>query len=75
MVNLQKTKAMVTGWTATEDKKAPLHLGEDEVVKYVNVFTYLGSKIAESGRMTSEVDRRIKQASKAFGSSESSVCR
>ncbi len=39
MVSLHKTKVMVTGQTATEEEKAPLHLGEDEVVEYVNVFT------------------------------------
>ena len=66
-VNLRKTKVMVTGKTATEEEKAPLNVEGNDTVEYVSEFTYLGSEIAESGRVSSEVDRRIMQASKAFG--------
>lgn len=44
-MNLQKTKVMVTGQTATEEEKVPLNVGEDGVVEYVSEFTYLGSGI------------------------------
>ena len=66
-VNLNKTKIMVTGREATDEEKVACHLGDDDVVEYVNEFSYLGSMIADSGRISSDVDRRITQASKAFG--------
>ena len=66
-VNLNKTKIMVTGREATDGEKVACHLGDGGVVEYVNEFPYLGSMVADSGRVSSDVDRRITQASKAFG--------
>ena len=66
-VSLEKTKIMVTGREATDEDKVAFQLGGDGVVEYVNEFPYLGSLVADSGRMSSDVDRRIMQASKAFG--------
>ncbi len=42
---------------------------------HVNEFQYLGSGIAESGGIDAEVDRRIENASKAFGAMKEAVFR
>lgn len=57
---------MVTGREVTEADQAPLCVGSEEV-KNVKEFPYLGSMVASSGRMDTDIDRRLAQASKAFG--------
>jgi hypothetical protein len=56
-----KTKHM-----AEESDKVPIAVEGGEICA-VEEFAYLGSHIAASGRMDNDVERRITQASKAFG--------
>ena len=44
-----------------------------EAIESVNEFPYLGSQIESSGRVMSDVERWIVQASKAFGALRKSV--
>ena len=62
-VSIQKTKFMVVGHGV---EKLPLAV-DDGSMEWVSEFPYLGSQIAESGRSHMEVDKRITNASKAFG--------
>ena len=48
-------------------------MGDEGVVEYVNEFSYLGSTVADNGRVTSEVDRQIRLVSKAFGTLQKPV--
>ena len=66
-VSLPKTKFMVVGCGVTDEDRRPLPLKDDGTVECVGQFPYLGSLITESGRSHEEVDRRIANASKAFG--------
>ena len=43
------------------------------MIDAVDKFPYLGSLISNSGRMDVDVDRRIAQASKAFGALRKAV--
>ena len=61
-----KTKLMVAGREISESDTGPLRIGAEEV-ECVEEFPYLGSIITASGRVDTEVERRITQASKAFG--------
>ena len=65
-VSLSKTKLMVAGHDVQEEEKTPIHL-EDSEIEYVDSFTYLGSVVSSNGRIVAEVDKRIANASKAFG--------
>ena len=65
-VSLPKTKLLVVGHDVQEEDKAPIHL-EHGSIDCVEEFCYLGSLVASSGRIDTEVDRRITNASKAFG--------
>ena len=65
-VSLPKTKLMVTGYGVTDEDRAPIAVG-DGMVECVDQFAYLGSLVSSSGRIDAEVDRRIANASKAFG--------
>ena len=65
-VSLQKTKFMVVGRGVLEEEKLPLAL-DDGCVEWVSEFPYLGSLIADNGRMHVETDKWIANASKAFG--------
>ena len=65
-VSLPKTKLLVAGHAVQEEDKAPIHLDHGSIDS-VDEFTYLGSLVASSGRIDAEVDRRIANASKAFG--------
>ena len=71
-VSMPKTKLMVSGREATEVDKAPIRVGEEEVGN-VSQFTYLGSVITSSGRVELDVNRRVAQASKAFGALRKAV--
>ena len=48
------------------EDRTPLNVGGEEI-EAVNEFPYLGSQIESSGRMTLYVEKRIAQASQAFG--------
>ena len=65
-VSVPKTKLMVTGRRATLEDKILIPVGASQI-DCVDEFLYLGSVISSSGRMRPDVDRRIAQASKAFG--------
>ena len=68
-VSLPKTnyKFMVVECGVTNDDRLPLPLEDGGTVQCVNQFPYLGSLVAESGQSHEEVDRRVENASKAFG--------
>ena len=57
---------MITGSNITQEDKLPIKV-EGGTIKHVSDFQYLGSVITESGRIDEEIDRRIANASKAFG--------
>ena len=57
---------MVVGYEMKEDDKLSLAL-DDGCIEWVSEFPYLRSLIAESGRTHLKVDKRITNASKAFG--------
>ena len=71
-VSIPKTKLMVVGKETTKEDRAPLHIN-NMVIEFVTVFLYLGSIAASSGRVDTEVDKRIAQASKAFGALRKAV--
>ena len=71
-LGIPKTKVMPVGREVTAEDKFPLCIGGEEI-ESVSEFPYLGSEIASSGRMDSDVERRITQASKAFGALRKSV--
>ena len=65
-VSIPKTKFMVVGYGVSEADLQPISVDGGEI-EHVSEFQYLGSVIAENGRIDAEVDRRIANASKAFG--------
>ena len=65
-VSLPKTKLLVTGYDVQEEDRAPIHL-EHGSIDCVEEFSYLGTIVASNGRIDTEIDRRIANASKAFG--------
>ena len=69
---MPKTKLMVTGRETTEEDRAPLHIN-NIVIESVTEFLYLESIVAVSGRVDTEVDKRIAEASKAFGALHKAV--
>ena len=71
-VSLPKTKQMVTGRLVEEGDQESVALDGGDI-EVVSEFPYLGSLIADSGRMDVDVDRRVAQASKAFGALRKSV--
>ena len=58
--------SMVTGRLAEESDREPIEL-DGGGIAVVDEFPYLGSLIDSSGRSTVDVERRVAQASKAFG--------
>ena len=72
-VSLPKTKFMVVGHGVTDEDKLPLALEDEGIIEWVSEFPYLGSLIAEDGRSHVEVDKRIANASKAFGALKRAV--
>ena len=62
-VSVPKTKFMVE---ATDEDRIPINVNGNEF-EHVSEFPYLGSVTASSGRMDPDVNKRIAQASKAFG--------
>ena len=71
-VSLPKTKHMVTGRMVEEEDLAPIVLDGGEV-EAVKEFLYLGSAVDSSGRIDADVNRRVAQASKAFGALRKAV--
>ena len=66
-VGIPKTNVMVTGSEVTDADRAPLYIDDSNIVESVCELPYLGSVVEASGRMGRDIDRRIAQASKAFG--------
>ena len=73
-LSIPKTKVMAVGRLVTEEDKQPLAVGDAEI-ESVKVFQYLGSQVDSSGRMMVDVDKRIAQASKAYGALKKAVFR
>ena len=71
-VSIPKTKHMAAGRLVGESDQEPIALVGGDVVT-VDDFPYLGSVIAGSGRLDVDVDRRVAQASKAFGALRKAV--
>ena len=71
-VSIPKTKLMLTGREATVVDRTPLEVNGTEI-ECIAEFPYLGSVIAESGRVDTEVDKRIAQASRPFGALRKAV--
>ena len=65
-VSIPKSKHMVTGRETITEDEAPISINGGEI-EAVDEFPYLGSMIAASGRMDVDVEKRIYQASRAFG--------
>ena len=65
-MNIIKTKFMVVGHDIAEENTQPISL-ESVVIEHMSEFPYLGSSIAANGRIDYEIDKRIADASKAFG--------
>ncbi len=71
-VSTVKTKFMVVSCDVSEADLEPINVEGGEI-EHVNKFQYLGSVIAESGRIDVEVDRLIANASKAIGAMKEAV--
>ena len=71
-VSIPKTKHMVTGRLVEGEDLAPIALEGGEV-EAVDDFQYLGSLVGSSGRVDADVNRRVAQASKAFGALRKAV--
>lgn len=71
-VSIQKTKFMVVGSGVTEIERAPIVVDGGKI-EWVSEFPYLGSLIADSGRMDIDVEKRLASASKAFGALRQAV--
>ena len=57
---------MVSGGEGRAEDSTPIPTG-DERVESVTEFTYLGAVISSTGKMQPDSDKRIAQASRAFG--------
>ena len=66
MMSIPKTKHMAVGRETAEGDKAPIAVEGGEI-ESVEEFPYLGSLIASSGTIDTEVESRIAKASRAFG--------
>ena len=71
-LSIAKTKTMAVGREVTPEDRVPLNICQ-ETIETVNEFPYLGSVVESSGRMTSDIAKRITQASKAFEALKKSV--
>ena len=63
---------MTTGREIIVEDQSPLSVGS-ETIESVKEFPYLGSVVASSGRVDADIDRRIAQASRAFGALKRAV--
>lgn len=57
---------MAVGGETTAEDKIPLRVRREEI-ESVSKFPYLGSVISSTGRIDSDVDKCIAQASRAYG--------
>lgn len=71
-VSIQKTKHLVTGREVRESDKNPIVVDGGEI-ESVQQFQYLGSVISASGTVDVDIERRIAQASRAFGALRKAV--
>ena len=71
-VSFHKTKFMVVGAAISVDDQQPLAVCGG-LIEWVDLFPYLGSVIVDGRSIDVEVDRRIANASKAFGALRQSV--
>ena len=65
-VSVPKTKMTAYGYGITEEDKKPISVNGGEI-ECVDEFPYVGSVVMSNGRLHAEVDRRIANASRAFG--------
>ena len=65
-VNFAKTKFMCCGFGIPDDDRRPIVI-DGQSVECVPSFIYLGCLMTPEGRIGPEVDRRLAQASRAFG--------
>ena len=65
-VNFAKTKFMCCGFGIPDDDRRPIVI-DGQSVECVPFFIYLGCLMTPEGRIGPEVDRRLAQASRAFG--------
>lgn len=65
-VSFAKTNFIMIESGIVEAKKLPLAVG-DNTIEWVSEFPYLGSLVSDDGRIDAEVEKRIANASKAFG--------
>ena len=72
-MSIVKTKFMVAGYNVTEADQQPICVASGEEVEMVKEFQYLGSIIADNGRINAEVNKRIANAFKAFGALRQAV--
>ena len=72
-MSIVKTKFMVARYNVTEADQQPICVASCEEVEMMKEFQYLGSIIADNGRIDAEVDKRIANASKAFGTLRQAV--
>ena len=71
-VSIPKTKSMVTGRLVEESDCEPIEL-EGGDIEVGDKFPYLGSLVENSGRSAVDVERRMAQASRAFGALRKAV--
>jgi hypothetical protein len=57
-INKEKTELMCI---SREQKSINIHI-DDQLLKQVNEFKYLGSIFAEDGRLNREIESRVKKA-------------
>ena len=65
-LSTSKTKFMAAGREVKDEDRTPIEI-ENSEIECVKEFPYLGSIIAANGRMDADVEKRLSQASKAFG--------
>ena len=65
-VSLQKTKLLVAGHNVQDEERLPIVI-RDTSIEHVDGFSYLGSLVKSNGRIDAEIDKRIANASRAFG--------
>ena len=71
-VSRAKTRHIVTGRLAEKSDREPIEVDGGKI-ENVEEFPYLGSVVADSGRIDVDVERRIAQASRAFGTLRKAV--
>ena len=65
-VSIPKTKVMACGWLVQPSDEGPIRIDYDNCVESVSEFQYLGSMVERSGRVDTDIERRVMQASRAF---------